>query len=111
MIQGFKFFKFNNFDSVKKLFEECENNDQKISGVLVEPIQGEGGVIPGSKIFFKSLREICDKYNPMFLSKRLTYNKYCLDSCSLTKTIVNKKIFVIIKKFIFSKALGAWWNW
>ncbi len=67
MIQGFKFFKFNNFDSVKKLFEECENNGQKISGILVEPIQGEGGVIPGSKIFFKSLREICDKYNSLLI--------------------------------------------
>ena len=30
MIKGFKIFKFNNFDSVKKLFEECENNDQKV---------------------------------------------------------------------------------
>ena len=67
MIKGFKFFKFNNFDSVKKLFEECENNDQKISGVLIEPIQGEGGVIPGSKIFFKSLRDICDKYNSLLI--------------------------------------------
>jgi len=67
MIQGFKFFKFNNFDSVRKIFEECENNDQKISGVLVEPIQGEGGVIPGSKIFFRSLRDICDKYNSLLI--------------------------------------------
>ena len=49
--------------------------------------------------------------NSMFLSKRLTINKRYFDNCSLTKTIVNKLIFVIIKKFIFSKALGAWWNW
>ena len=49
--------------------------------------------------------------NSMFLSKRLTINKRYLDNYSLTKTIVNKLIFVIIKKFIFSKALGAWWNW
>ena len=51
MLKGFKFFKFNNFDSVKKLFEVCKNNDQKISGVLVEPIQGEGGVILVVKYF------------------------------------------------------------
>ena len=49
--------------------------------------------------------------NSMFLSKRLTINKRYLDHCSLTKTIVNKLIFVIMKKFIFAKALGAWWNW
>ena len=49
--------------------------------------------------------------NSMFLSKRITINKRYLDNCRLTKTIVNKLIFVIIKKLIFSKALGAWWNW
>ena len=49
--------------------------------------------------------------NSMFLSKKLSINKHYLDHCSMTKTIVNKLIFVIIKKFIFSKALGAWWNW
>jgi len=38
--------------------------------------------------------------NSLFLSKRLTTNKRYLDHCSLTKTIVNKLIFVIIEKFI-----------
>ena len=36
--------------------------------------------------------------NSMFLSKRLTINKRYLDNCSLSKTIVIKLIFVIIKK-------------
>ena len=41
----------------------------------------------------------------MFLKKRFTINMRYLDHCSMNKTIVNKLIFVIIKKFIFSKAL------
>ena len=48
MVEGFKFFKYNDIASVKKLFEELKENDQKASGILVEPIQGEGGVIPGA---------------------------------------------------------------
>ena len=52
-----------------------------------------------------------NKFNSMFLIKILTINKRYVGYCSLTKTIVNKLNFVIIKKFIFSKALGAWWNW
>ena len=67
MIKGFKFFKYNNIDSVKNLFEECENNGEKISGVLIEPIQGEGGVIPGNKLFFKKLREICYSKNSLLI--------------------------------------------
>ncbi len=62
---------------------------------------------------FKSFFSISkfNKYNSMFLTKRLAINKRYLDHCSLVKTIVNKLIFVIIDKLIFSKALGAWWNW
>ena len=52
-----------------------------------------------------------DKYNSMFLAKKFAKNKRYLDNSSLAKTIVNEFIFVIIVKFIFAKALGAWWNW
>ena len=52
-----------------------------------------------------------NKYNSIFLAKTLAINERYLDHYSLTKTIVNHLIFVIIKKFIFAKALGAWWNW
>ena len=67
MVKGFKFFKYNDIASVKKLFEECKKNDQKVSGVLIEPIQGEGGVIPGDKIFFQELREICNQHNSLLI--------------------------------------------
>ena len=67
MVKGFKFFKFNDIGSVKKLFKECIKNDQRISGVLIEPIQGEGGVIAGEKIFFKELRELCNQYNSLLI--------------------------------------------
>ena len=67
MVKGFKFFKYNDISSVKMLFEELKKNDQKVSGVLIEPIQGEGGVIPGDKLFFKELREICNQNNSLLI--------------------------------------------
>ncbi len=67
MVKGFKFFKYNDIASVKKLFDECQKNNQRVSGVLIEPIQGEGGVIPGDKLFFKELREICNQNNSLLI--------------------------------------------
>jgi len=32
-----------------------------VCAVIVEPIQGEGGVVPGDKAFLQELRDLCDK--------------------------------------------------
>ena len=67
LLSGFKFFKYNDFKSVKNIYEECEKSNQNIAGILIEPIQGEGGVIPGDKKFFQQLREICDQKNSLLI--------------------------------------------
>ena len=56
---GRKILEFNNFEDLQYL----ENNHQKISTVIVEVIQGEGGVIVAKKTWLKKLREICDAKN------------------------------------------------
>ena len=60
MMDGFEFFKYNDFSSIESLFNKCINTNKFISGIIIEPIQGEGGVIPGEKEFFKKLRKICN---------------------------------------------------
>ena len=67
LLSGFKFFKYNDFQSVKNIFEECKKSNQHIAGILIEPIQGEGGVIPGDKKFFQQLREICNQKNSLLI--------------------------------------------
>ena len=32
------------------------------AGILVEAVQGEGGIRPGDKVFLEGLREACDEY-------------------------------------------------
>ena len=67
LLSGFRFFKYNNIDSIKKIFSESGQNNQRISGIIIEPIQGEGGVIPGDKNFFRELRELCDKNDTLLI--------------------------------------------
>ena len=52
---GFKQAVFNNLDSVKNMV------DENTAGIVVEPIQGEGGIIPADKKFLHGLRELCDE--------------------------------------------------
>jgi len=55
LLNGFKYAEFNNINSVKRLI----NN--KTCAVIIEPIQGEGGIYPADKNFLKELRYICNK--------------------------------------------------
>lgn len=53
--EGFKFAEAGNFDSVK---EACTKD---VCAVLMEPIQGEGGVLPLDTEFVKKVAELCRK--------------------------------------------------
>lgn len=47
--------KFNDIESVKSLISN------KVCAIIVEPIQGEGGLKPANKEFLQGLRTICDE--------------------------------------------------
>jgi len=57
LVPGFKYAEFNNIESVKKLI------NKKTSAIMIEPIQGEGGIIPAEKEFLVELRTLCNKHN------------------------------------------------
>ena len=50
---GFSYAQFNDLDSVKKLVTE------KTAAILVEAVQGEGGIVPATPEFMAGIRELC----------------------------------------------------
>ena len=54
-IDDVKFAEFNNLDSVKELVSD------KTCAIVVECVQGEGGVTPASDDFIKGIRALCDE--------------------------------------------------
>ena len=52
---------YNNLASVKALISD------KTCAIVVEPIQGEGGIIPGDYAFLQGLRELCDQHNALLV--------------------------------------------
>lgn len=55
LIPGVSFAEFNNLESVKKLVNE------KTCGIIVEPVQGEGGINTATKEFMTGIRKLCDE--------------------------------------------------
>ena len=47
---------FNDLDSVKALITD------KVSAIIVEPVLGEGGIIPATQEFLQGLRSLCDEH-------------------------------------------------
>jgi acetylornithine aminotransferase/acetylornithine/N-succinyldiaminopimelate aminotransferase len=58
--EGFKYAKFNDIDSVKQLIND------KTAAVLIELVQGEGGVNPADKEFIKELYSLCRENGILF---------------------------------------------
>lgn len=41
--------------------------DENTCAVIIEPIQGEGGITPATKEFLKEVKALCDKYNILLI--------------------------------------------
>ncbi len=54
LIGGVVFAEFNNLDSVKELVSD------KTCAIILEPVQGEGGLYPATKEFLEGIRKLCD---------------------------------------------------
>lgn len=59
--QGIHHADFNDLASVEKLMSD------KTCAIVVEPIQGEGGIMPAAPGFLEGLRELCDKHNALLV--------------------------------------------
>ena len=61
LLPGFKVRKFNDLEGALAAI------DENTAGFLVEPIQGEGGIRPGTHEFLAGLRAACDEHDLMLV--------------------------------------------
>ena len=61
LLPGFKHLPFNDLPAV-----EAAITDETV-GILLEPVQGEGGIYPASKEFLLGLRRICDHHGLLLM--------------------------------------------
>ena len=61
LVPGFQFVRFNDVDDLKAKFNE------KVCGIILEPLQGEGGIHACSEEFLKTARQLCDQYQALLI--------------------------------------------
>lgn len=61
LIPGVRFAPFNDLD------DAAEAIGDDVCAVIVEPIQGEGGINPATDEFLRGLRELCDQHNALLI--------------------------------------------
>jgi len=95
-LEGFEFAEFNDIKSLQRLI------DNKTCAVILEPIQGEVGVVPAEKSYLENVREICTKNDLLLIfdeiqcgmgrtSKLFAYQYYGVepDIMTLAKALAN----------------------
>ena len=63
LLSGFKHIAFNDIEALKSSVNTIEN----IVAIMLEPIQGEGGIVIPNKNYLKTIRSICDKNNLLMI--------------------------------------------
>ena len=61
LMDGVSFAEYNNIESVESLI------DDDTCAILLEPIQGEGGIIPADEEFLAGVRRLCDEHDMLLI--------------------------------------------
>jgi len=61
LLPGIKFADFNDLDSVKKLLND------KTCAIIMETVQGEGGIYPADEEFLTGVRALCDEHDMLLI--------------------------------------------
>jgi len=61
LVPGFEYVPFNDIDALTEAFSD------ETAAVLVEPIQGEGGINPASAEYLHTIRNLCDEFGAVMI--------------------------------------------
>jgi ornithine--oxo-acid transaminase len=63
---GFELVPYNDLIALEKAFQ-----DKTVAAFMVEPIQGEAGVVVPDEGYLKGVRALCDEYNVLFIADEI----------------------------------------
>lgn len=68
LVPGFAYVPYNDITAVENAITDLDEGTlSRVVGIMIEPLQGEGGVRPGDLEYFLKLRKICDENNILLI--------------------------------------------
>jgi len=76
MVRGFSYTPYNDLAALEKLVEEINvtpaedaqaGRKRGLAAILLEPLQGEGGIRPGNSEYFALARKLCDDHGALLM--------------------------------------------
>jgi acetylornithine/N-succinyldiaminopimelate aminotransferase len=60
LMPGFHHVPYNDLAALLAAVDELDRDERQVAAILLEPLQGEGGIRPGDPEYFKKVRALCD---------------------------------------------------
>jgi acetylornithine aminotransferase len=67
LVPGFHYVPYNDLRAVENAIADLDEGNQRVAAIMLEALQGEGGVRPGELEYFQRLRKICDDNNILLI--------------------------------------------
>jgi acetylornithine/N-succinyldiaminopimelate aminotransferase len=61
LVPGFHYVPYNDFEALRATVSSLDASKRQVGAIMLEAMQGEGGVTPGNPIYFKQVRQLCDE--------------------------------------------------
>ncbi len=61
LVEGFAYVPYNDIIAIENAIADIDEGNRRVAAIMLEPLQGEGGIRPGDKKYFAKLRQICDE--------------------------------------------------
>lgn len=58
---GFAYVPYNDIRALEEAITDIDEGNRRVAAIMLEALQGEGGVRPGEVEYFKAVRRICDE--------------------------------------------------
>lgn len=67
LMPGFAYVPYNDIEALRATVAELDRQQPQVAAIMLEALQGEGGVCPGDKAYFQQVRQLCDQHGILLI--------------------------------------------